>query len=156
MDDVLTRIKFAQRITVCTDSVENGIMRGRFYSGYYSEPFEFFGMSNLLLRMNALFDELAFPRLACELRGLAPHTDKKDGEGTRKSCEQCHTEQALGAFKGKHSTLTIQVHFRQNASWQGEFCWLEGHRSARFRSVLELMGMMTEVIEERGKTNDAI
>lgn len=151
MDDKLKRINFAPRITVCLDSAEGGITRGRFYSAYFSEPFEFTGMADMLMRINMVFDELEFPRMTCELRNLLPNSDRKEWESTQKPREQYHSEQALGGFKGEYATFFIQVLFRQNATWQGEFCWIEGHCSGRFRSVLELMGLMSEAIEERGK-----
>ncbi len=57
---------------------------------------------------------------------------------------------------GKYSNLgssdfLVKVLFRQNASWQGEVHWLEADKKQRFRSLLELMELLQEAMDEMGK-----
>jgi hypothetical protein len=42
----------------------------------------------------------------------------------------------------------IRVHFRQNASWQGEVHWLEADKKIFFRSFLELVMLLQEALDE--------
>ena len=44
-------------------------------------------------------------------------------------------------------TFLIRILFRQNKSWQGEIQWIEGHQKKRFRSALELIMLIHEVMD---------
>lgn len=52
---------------------------------------------------------------------------------------------ALGEQKPL-ATFQLSVLFRQNASWQGRLTWLERAEEARFRSVLELVGLLDSAL----------
>ncbi|MBQ6876068.1 MAG: hypothetical protein IJN46_07520 [Lachnospiraceae bacterium] len=41
--------------------------------------------------------------------------------------------------KGIKATFSVQILFRQNASWQGSVLWVERKIEESFRSVLELL-----------------
>lgn len=41
----------------------------------------------------------------------------------------------------------VRILFRQNTSWQGEIQWMEGQRTRRFRSALELLSLIEEALE---------
>lgn len=43
--------------------------------------------------------------------------------------------------------FTIQIQFRQNATWQGTVMWMDEKRSRRFRSEAELLELMQEALE---------
>lgn len=47
---------------------------------------------------------------------------------------------------GVRSTFTIQIQFQQNATWQGSIAWVEGGKSQRFRSELEMLKLMMEAV----------
>ena len=53
--------------------------------------------------------------------------------------------EALGEQKPL-ATFQLSVLFRQNASWQGSLTWLERAEEARFRSVLELVGLLDSAL----------
>jgi hypothetical protein len=44
------------------------------------------------------------------------------------------------------ATFDINVMFRQNASWQGSILWRNRKLESRFRSVLELVGLMDDAL----------
>lgn len=44
------------------------------------------------------------------------------------------------------ATFTIQIQFRQNATWQGTIAWAEGGKSQKFRSELEMLKLMMEAV----------
>ncbi|MBQ3147093.1 MAG: hypothetical protein IJB91_05120 [Oscillospiraceae bacterium] len=48
---------------------------------------------------------------------------------------------------GDLATFAVKILFRQNASWQGSVTWLEGKREQSFRSVLELILLMSTALE---------
>ena len=51
-------------------------------------------------------------------------------------------------------TFLIKVSDSQNGTWQGKIVWAEENRTAHFRSALELIKLMDEVVRE-GTMNDA-
>ena len=44
----------------------------------------------------------------------------------------------------------IRILYRQNASWQGEVQWMEGQKTKRFRSALELLALIQEAMDIAG------
>ena len=52
--------------------------------------------------------------------------------------------------KDVSNTFMIQVLFCQNSSIQGRISWMEGEKSVYFRSLLEMMVLMLEALEESG------
>ena len=45
-------------------------------------------------------------------------------------------------------TFIIRVQYRQNATWQGTIQWVEQKKTQQFRSVLEMIKLMEEVVDE--------
>lgn len=46
------------------------------------------------------------------------------------------------------ATLRIQILFRENHTWQGCLLWEEQRKEATFRSVLELIQLLDEILAE--------
>ncbi len=45
------------------------------------------------------------------------------------------------------ATFVARIQYRQNASWQGTIQWLDGKKTAPFRSALEMILLMHEALE---------
>ena len=45
-------------------------------------------------------------------------------------------------------TFEITVRYRQNATWQGQIHWIDKNRKQNFRSVLEMLKLMDEALDE--------
>lgn len=45
------------------------------------------------------------------------------------------------------ATFMIRVQFTCNSTWQGSISWMEGQKTQRFRSELEMMKLMMEAIK---------
>ena len=45
-------------------------------------------------------------------------------------------------------TFIVNILFQQNATWQGNILWLETNKKQNFRSVLEMIRLMDEVLIE--------
>ena len=50
-------------------------------------------------------------------------------------------------LKSGDATFTIHVQFRQNASWQGTISWIQGNKTQRFRSELEMIKLMIDAMD---------
>jgi len=53
-------------------------------------------------------------------------------------------------------TFEIEVKFMQNATWQGQIHWAEKNQKQNFRSVLEMIKLMDEAIEEEAEEAETV
>ncbi|MBQ4578756.1 MAG: hypothetical protein IJA84_06830 [Clostridia bacterium] len=120
--------------TVCVDSYSNGVLRGRFHNPYCEQWIAFESLTQLLIKMEQIMDEMAFPRSFTETRTFSP-MNPSPGQTT-----------VDRAKAGKKATFAVRVLFRQNSSWQGSVTWLEARKEESFRSVLELILLMDNAL----------
>lgn len=45
------------------------------------------------------------------------------------------------------ASFVVHVQFRQHATWQGNITWVDKGLTQQFRSVLEMIRLMTEAVE---------
>lgn len=50
--------------------------------------------------------------------------------------------------KGHLGTFTVQIQYRENATWQGKILWVEEKQSSYFRSALELLKLMESALDQ--------
>lgn len=123
-----------RRITVCVDSYENGILKGRFYNAYQEvEPFE--SLMQFLTGVEAVLEEQQIPQSYTALRTFSGHIPPGEGGAASRRIR-----------KGKIATFEMQVLFRQHTSWQGVLIWRERKMEQSFRSVLELALLMDSAL----------
>lgn len=53
---------------------------------------------------------------------------------------------------GKMNTFVVKIMQTQNKSWQGMITWADKNETQYFRSALELMHMIQEVVESEDDT----
>ena len=99
-----------------------------------NKSYVFRDLVQLLLLMESLMDDAKFPQHCVAPRAFqAGHITFSPRETTEKpACP-------LAVFD-------ISVMFRQNASWQGSILWRSRMMESRFRSVLELVGLMDDAL----------
>ena len=122
---------------VCVDSYEDCVPVGRFYNPQRKEGSKFSSLSQLLVKMEDLLDEMQLPQSFTAIRTFSNHPD-----GALAAA-------AAGAQSGQLATFAVRILFRQNASWQGSVTWLEGEREENFRSVLELILLMDSALNTK-------
>lgn len=122
---------------VCIDSCTDGVLSGRFYNPFQPEGRAFHGLSQFLIEMDRVLDDMDFPRAANQLRLFSkdPPTEVVLPEAMEKT--------------GRQATFAIRILFRQNASWQGSVKWLEGKQEQSFRSALELIFLMNSALSDQ-------
>jgi hypothetical protein len=98
------------------------------------EPQSFQNLTQLLLMLDHIADELGCPQRSRTQRFLVRNAPPARGESG-----QTPPERPLASFR-------IGIMFRQNMSWQGTCEWLEENKSANFRSALELVQLMDGVL----------
>lgn len=113
-------------------------LRGTLYNPFFPEEQYFDNLIQLLFLMETVLDTLNFPQRCMEPRVFG-HPEGAWGSRLHPSPQSLGGKPVLVTFK-------ISVRFRQNASWQGCLLWLEHKAEARFRSVLELIGLIDSAL----------
>ena len=125
-----------RKLTVCIDSYDNGIFRGRFHNAYHeAESFE--SLSQFLIRMEALLEENQTPQAYTSHRTFSAMLRPDDEHPTPSDLR-----------KGAKATFELKVLFRQHSSWQGVITWKERNAEESFRSVLELVILMDSALRD--------
>ena len=105
-------------VTEYQDGVMTGILRHPRLEG----PIQIRSMSHLILMLDSLLDLEECPDRPLPLVRPIPEE-----------------EHAIATFQ-------IQVLFREFYTWQGRLVWKEQNQEASFRSVLELMQLLDEIL----------
>lgn len=113
---------------VCVDRYARRVPEGRFYNPQCPEGVRFYGVMDLLTKLEQMLDRMRFPGTFSAVRTFA------DVPVLEAEVPETGENQ-----EGEVATLAVRVLFRQNASWQGSLTWLEGRREESFRSVLEFL-----------------
>lgn len=123
-----------RRMTVCIDSYDGGVMKGRILNAYQEmEPFE--SLVQFLLGVESILEDQQIPQSYTTLRKFSDLLPLEEGN--------LSTNQIR---KGARATFELQVLFRQHSSWQGVILWRERKREQSFRSVLELVMLMDSAL----------
>lgn len=113
---------------LCIDQYQDGVLQGRLHHPGMPEGEHFRSLMELLVRMEALLDEMQFPQAFSTAREFELPSRLNLNTGLDAELEV-----------GILATFQVRILFRQNASWQGSVSWLDQQREAHFRSVLELV-----------------
>ena len=76
-------------------------------------------------------------------RSVATTISNQYVEGWNMQTEQ----EALLPMKQTSASFVVKIQYRQNATWQGTLEWLDGHRTQHFRSTMEMLKLIEEVVE---------
>ena len=151
VSDTVQRSGSITKTLICVDSVQNCEPSGFLYNPYMPNRTAFFGYFSFIRVMDGFFDRMQCPQAYQKYRVW------KAGEsGERRTKEEVTRFMAEETFrpgKGGKATFTIQVQFRQNATWQGTLAWMENKKVQQFRSVLEMVKLMDKALAESGSSN---
>ena len=104
---------------------------------YFEREQVFTNLTQLLLIIENLQDAISYPQKSMEWR-----TFRKDGAKqviATASEDEYQDKKPLATFK-------INIIFRQNASWQGSIHWMEKSLETEFRSALEMIFLIDNVL----------
>ncbi|MGN0994292.1 MAG: hypothetical protein ACI4PD_04150 [Butyricicoccus sp.] len=142
------RTPFENRaIYICIDEVgAYGELKGRLASAYLPEPVRFHTAGELMYLADGLLDETGVAPRYEERRcfpsiGPPAHSEQKIGRAPR----------SIRFEEGACATFEVRVYFRRNATWQGEARWIEQGEHEMFRSVMELLHMISDAVTLGGE-----
>lgn len=124
--------------TLCIDSCENGVLTGRLYNPFFQEGRTFLSLTQFLWEMEQVLNEMNFPQSSSPIRTFLPAEERAAGPSEP------------DFRKGEVATFELRILFRQNVSWQGSLRWLETKQEQNFRSVLELIFLLSSALEGTG------
>lgn len=144
--DTVQRSVNITKTQICVDSVQDGEPSGFLYNPYMPERIAFLGYLSLINVMDRFFDWMQCPQAYYQYH--AWQAKKSDQRQPEKEVTQFMAEEALHSKNGEKATFTIQVQFRQNATWQGTIAWMENKKIQQFRSALEMIKLMDNALAE--------
>lgn len=123
---------------LCIDREHDDDMEGRIYYFHNELTCEYYSIVSGLLQMDKLLDELE--SLKPSLRAAAFSW----GISREREDDNIWSAAPGDIEEGRLATVVIEIYFRRNGSWQGELTWKD--KKERFRSVLELIGLLGDVL----------
>lgn len=137
-------------LRLCIHKVENKEAFGEVYSPLFKEPLIFQSFTEMLLKVDSLFDQIGYPQAFEEKR-----TFTKRSVGTRSyaaSPDIMQDVKKIEAYYGQQYTIEVRVESRRKANWQGNiFSILSGERQkkyvAHFSSEMELLKELMHLCE---------
>ena len=110
-----------EALLVVTD-YQNGIMKGVMQHPRLDDSIPVSSIAQFILEFDSLLNLEGCPDRPLPLVRLIPEEDS-----------------AIAVFQ-------VQVLFREHGSWQGRLVWKDTNQEASFRSVLELMQLLDEIV----------
>jgi len=131
----------------------DGNLLGELNCKFFEEPVVFSSLMNMIEIMETTFDAKGFPE-----KQMLPRTFGKGKRRVRKhEAELPALLKDEELVKGRTSSITadgevcsfeILVNYRHNAEWQGNIKWLERDVTKRFSSIVELIKLIDNALEE--------
>lgn len=133
------KMKYKQNLVcLCVDDATGQDVQGRIFHGYSEKEIAFRTIVEVLGELEKLFEAIQYPQSTVHIRKFvgAKACDKAD------KAERVVTNEEILCRRGELGTFLLTVDSRQNASWQGEICWIEGEESLIFDSEVELFSFI--------------
>ncbi len=141
------RIYGKNLICVCVDAIENDDIKGAMWTPYEEDSIPFVNSLDLIMKMDALYDEWDFPQRVSAYRTFGKKDSSKVFHNSN-SIRKREPIRTLKSYRGEVATFLIQVKFRQHTSWQGQVLWADKKKKMHFRSVLELLKLLGSALEQ--------
>lgn len=131
------------RFRIIVEKTENHDIAGVLYNDFYGIAIDFQGIRQMLSRLDDFFDYVRFPQATHEKRSFHEEPAAKPKHPPRGL-----REVAPEVMQDKQAAFLLHVQFRQNSTWQGTLEWLPEKRTKRFRSELELIGLIADTLKK--------
>jgi hypothetical protein len=130
---------------VCIDKFNRREAAGRIYNRVSEEPINFSSLLQMIEHMDFYYDRINFPQAATEIRSFKNVRKKRPETNIREKAKV--DIEKITKQRGKQGTFIVHVQYRQNATWQGQVVWAEKNKVQKFRSVLELLKLIDNALE---------
>ena len=125
-------------ILISIDSYENKNPAGRLWHVCRADGWTFGSLTELILMVEELTD---CPEALTGTDAPQGFTQLDELRASKRPGVD-----ATNPTPGMLATFKLKLLFRQNCSWQGTLCWVEGQQERSFRSVLELTKQFNNIL----------
>lgn len=133
---------------ICVNAATKSDYSGMIYNHFMPEPKQFNSYMELINIMEDFFDAINFPQPNFRYRSFFPPRQEQGEENESLQAVKYFNDDLFEMHHGKIATFILEVKYRQNATWQGEFIWKEHGQSAAFRSLLEFTKLSNAILLE--------
>ena len=130
------------RFRVIVESTENYDIAGTLYNDFYGFAIDFNGIRQMISYLDEFFDYVNFPQATHKKRSFHEQQPNREIKHPYHGLRDVSAE----AMQDKHAAFLLHVQFRQNSTWQGTLEWIDEKKIKRFRSELEMIGMIADAI----------
>lgn len=137
------------RAVIRITSYQDQVLTGSISNAYLNRTVYFCDVVEMASILEQIYDTLSFPQPAQSYRSFRPAVKKRKKTAVQLKTGgeiMSPTSSDLEKSQEKASFL-VHVQFRQHATWQGNITWINKGVTQQFRSVLELIRLMTEAVE---------
>ncbi len=131
---------------VCVDDAGGTGIVGRLYCGLIPKGENFIDIQQLILSMDRIMDKISFPQSTVEKRSFEKKSNLRFQAEQKDLLEMRHF--MADKEPGKQATFVVQVEYRHDAEWQGNVKWVEGDKTQKFKSTLDLIKFLDKTSEE--------
>ncbi|MBR3606706.1 MAG: hypothetical protein IKL51_03905 [Lachnospiraceae bacterium] len=131
---------------ICIDHGKKDVL-GTAFSPLTKYAIPFYGLGELLVKMDAIFDQQGYPQSFQDKRSF--EKEKKLQNRYRGLPGYQMESKIIREKKGEEVTLDVMITARKNTSWQGYLLDLEGSTIQSFSGELALMDGIINYIENR-------
>lgn len=134
------------RTLVCVDALSSSDFSGTLYNPYMPAPVHYREAKDIITSLEGFFNDICYPQSYFKDRsflGDKPEQEEKQPVPVHRYME----DDIFTQHKGRVATFEIEVKYRQNASWQGDFIWLDRDEHFSFRSTLEALKLMDAALQ---------
>lgn len=126
-----------RQIHIAADGFEERILKGRLYHDSREGGMSFTGLSEMILILEELFDEIHYPVKSVDYRTFSGKSRE-----LREEAGEMKVSQPLTERKGKKADFMLHVKYRYNATWQGTITNLGTGEKKSFLRLMELMDIL--------------
>ncbi|MBQ6334647.1 MAG: hypothetical protein IJI46_06230 [Erysipelotrichaceae bacterium] len=131
-------------VVLCIDRYTT-VYQGRFYHHFSKDAVIFHNDSEMLLKIEKLYDDMNFPFRGNNER----HFIERKQTPMKEELTRVMEDDEMLEMHGDLGTFIIRVQHRQNSSWQGRITWVEEDKTLYFRSVWEMMKLIEEAMSDK-------
>ncbi len=132
-------------VRICIDVYQNAEISGRMYSKMQAEEIVFHSCSELLLKVDRMFDENGFPQAFQQKRTFKDRGTCKCYSGMP---AEHMSDENIDKQCGETATFDLVVQTRCRTGWQGILWKTDATEGGRFGSEMELLKIIFSELEE--------
>lgn len=141
----------AVRTLIRIYSYENTILTGSITNAYLNQTFFFHDVLEMASILEQIYDTLSFPQSSLSYRSFRPtnRKHKQDSTYMKAGGDFMNMNKMPPELENtpEKASFLVHVQFRQHATWQGNITWVDKGVTQQFRSVLEMIRLMTDAVE---------